>query len=113
MQNFNYHTHTYRCRHADDTMSDEDYVKELIDKGFKKIAFTDHIPTNDDIDNARYMRMRYDEKDEYLDSIKKLKGKYKDKIEIKTGFEFEYIPEKLKYLQEIKKTEAHNTSVSP
>ena len=32
MQNFNYHTHTYRCGHADDNMRDEDFVKELINK---------------------------------------------------------------------------------
>ena len=28
MQNFNYHTHTYRCGHADDNMMDEDFVKK-------------------------------------------------------------------------------------
>ena len=59
MQNFNYHTHTYRCGHADDTMRDEDFVKELINKGFKKIAFTDHAPNKDGIDDRRYMRMKY------------------------------------------------------
>ena len=30
MQKFNYHTHTYRCGHADNNMMDEEYVKELI-----------------------------------------------------------------------------------
>ena len=44
MQNFNYHTHTYRCKHADDNLNDEDYVKLFIQEGFKKIAFTDHMP---------------------------------------------------------------------
>ena len=28
MQKFNYHTHTRRCGHADNNMSDEDFVKE-------------------------------------------------------------------------------------
>ena len=59
MQNFNYHTHTYRCGHADDTMKDEDFVKEATDKGFKKIAFTDHAPNKDGIDDRKYMRMTY------------------------------------------------------
>ncbi len=36
--------------------------------------------------------MEYSEKDEYLSSIKALKEKYKDKIEIETGFEVEYLP---------------------
>ena len=30
MQKFNYHTHTRRCGHADNNMSDEDFVKEFI-----------------------------------------------------------------------------------
>ena len=30
MQNFNFHQHTYRCRHADLRMQDEDYVKEYL-----------------------------------------------------------------------------------
>ena len=33
MQKFNYHTHTRRCGHADNNMSDEDFVKEFIKKG--------------------------------------------------------------------------------
>lgn len=44
MQNFNYHSHTYRCGHADLDMRDEDYIKEYIKMGFKKMAFTDHCP---------------------------------------------------------------------
>ena len=34
MQRFNYHTHTYRCGHADNNMSDEDFVKLFVKKGF-------------------------------------------------------------------------------
>ena len=103
MQNFNYHTHTYRCGHADDNMMDEDFVKELINKGFKKIAFTDHAPNKDGIDDRRCMRMKYSEKNEYLNSIKSLKEKYKDVIDIETGFEIEYLPGQEKNLFELKK----------
>ena len=46
----NYHTHTYRCGHAQKDMTDEDFVKEFIKKGFKKIAFTDHCPEKKIID---------------------------------------------------------------
>jgi len=102
MQNFNYHTHTYRCGHADYNMSDEDYVKELIKKGFKKIAFTDHAPDKEGIDKRSYMRMKYSEKNEYLDSIKNLKAKYKDIIDIETGFEVEYLPGQEEYLFDLK-----------
>ena len=92
MQKFNYHTHTKRCGHADNNMTDEDFVKLFIKKGFTKIAFTDHCPEKEEIDYRKNMRMKYSEKDEYLNSIKLLKEKYKDAIEIETGFEVEYLP---------------------
>ena len=46
--------------------------------------------------------MNYDEKENYLESIKKLKEKYKDKIEIETGFEVEYLPGQEENLLELK-----------
>ncbi|MBQ9854046.1 MAG: histidinol-phosphatase [Bacilli bacterium] len=102
MQKFNYHTHTYRCGHADDNMMDEEYVKEFIDKGFKKIAFTDHSPEKETIDKRQRMRMDYSQINEYLTSIKNLKEKYKDKIDIQTGFEIEFLPGQEKNLLELK-----------
>lgn len=103
MQKFNYHTHTKRCGHADNNMVDEDFVKLLIKKGFTKIAFTDHCPEKELIDFRKNMRMEYSEKDEYLSSIKDLKEKYKDIIEIETGFEVEYLPGQEENLLELKK----------
>ena len=103
MQNFNYHTHTYRCGHADYNMSDEEYVKEFIKHGFKKMAFTDHMPIKSDFYDKKGMRMDYIEKGEYLESIKNLKEKYKDDIYIKTGFEIEYLPKYEDELFELKK----------
>ena len=46
--------------------------------------------------------MEYSEKDEYLKSIKLLKEKYKDKIQIETGFEVEYLPGQEDNLLELK-----------
>ena len=54
MQNFNYHTHTYRCGHAELGITDEEIVKEFINKGFKKIAFTDHCPEKEIIDKRAF-----------------------------------------------------------
>ena len=102
MQKFNYHQHTYRCRHADVDMEDEDYVKEYIEMGFEKVAFTDHCPWGKEIETRTNARMLFSEKEEYLDSIKKLKEKYADKIQIESGFEVEYLPGKEKYLMELK-----------
>ena len=44
MQEFNYHSHTYRCGHADLDFTDEEYVEAYIKMGFKRMAFTDHCP---------------------------------------------------------------------
>lgn len=103
MQNFNYHQHTYRCKHADLDMQDEEYILEYIKMGFKKIAFTDHCPQKSKIDKRPYMRMDYEQKDEYLCSIKKLKDKYSDIIEIETGYEVEYLPGEEENILELKK----------
>lgn len=102
MQYFNYHTHTYRCGHADNSMSDEDYVKEFIKKGFKKIAFTDHCPQREMIDTRLYMRMEYSQANEYIDSINALKRRYDGVIGIETGFEIEYLPGQEANLFELK-----------
>lgn len=102
MQKFNYHSHTYRCNHADLDFTDEQYVKDYIKMGFKKIAFTDHCPQKNNIDKRPYMRMKYSQKVEYLNSVKNLKEKYKDKIEIETGFEVEYLPGEEENLIELK-----------
>ena len=102
MQKFNYHSHTYRCGHAEPDMSDEEYVLDYIKMGFKKIAITDHCPEKNKIDKRHNMRMDYSQKDEYLDSIKKLQEKYKDKIKIETGFEVEYLPGEEENIKELK-----------
>lgn len=102
MQNFNLHQHTYRCRHADLRMQDEDYVNEYLKIGLKKIAFTDHCPEKEVIDDRDFMRMDYSERIGYLESIKNLKEKYKDKIEILSGYEIEYLPGQEENLKELK-----------
>lgn len=102
MQKFNYHSHTYRCGHADLDMKDEEYVEEYIKMGFKKIAFTDHCPEKNEIDKRHNMRMKYSQKDEYLNSIKSLKEKYADRIQIETGFEIEYLPGEEENIKELK-----------
>lgn len=102
MQNFNLHQHTYRCKHADFGMADEEYVQEYLELGFRKIAFTDHCPEKEIIDKREHMRMSYDERIEYLKSINDLKEKYKNQIEILTGYEIEYLPGQEDNLRELK-----------
>lgn len=99
-QIFNLHTHTFRCGHAQGL--DEQYVKSAIDAGLEVLGFSDHIP----FIGVNYPgdRMDYKQKDEYLNSISKLKAKYNDKIDIKVGYEIEYFDDQLDYLLEMKET---------
>ena len=103
MQKFNYHSHTYRCGHADLDMKDEEYIQEYIKMGFEKVAITDHCPEKNEIDKRDNMRMKYIEKEEYLNSIKTLKEKYAYKIQIESGFEVEYLPGEEENIRELKR----------
>ena len=38
----NYHTHTYRCRHASGT--EEEYIYQALDGGLEELGFSDHTP---------------------------------------------------------------------
>lgn len=38
----NYHTHTFRCKHADG--EDKEYVEAAIKAGIKTLGFSDHCP---------------------------------------------------------------------
>lgn len=103
MQKFNYHSHTYRCGHADLDMKDEEYILEYIEMGFKRIAFTDHCPEKNQIDKRRNMRMKYGQREEYLKSINYLKEKYINNIKIESGYEVEYLSGEEENLKELKK----------
>ena len=88
MQKFNYHTHTYRCKHAKGT--DEEYVLKAIEAGYTVLGFSDHAPYRDYPSDRSHMD--FEQLDDYIDSINYLKEKYKDQIEIHVGLETEYIP---------------------
>jgi len=88
--------------HADADYEDEEYIKDYIKMGFKKMAFTDHCPEKNEIDKRQNMRMRYSQKQEYLNSIQKLKKKYANQIEIQSGYEVEYLPGEEENIMELK-----------
>lgn len=87
---YNYHTHTYRCGHAFGEI--EEYIKRAIDCGIKYMGFSDHAPyICENGEEAGYRVQTANVKD-YFDEINALREKYKDKIDIKIGFELEYYP---------------------
>ncbi len=98
----NYHTHTPRCHHAHG--SEEEYVLAAIEAGFEELGFSDHTPWIYDSDFVPTMRMNIDELDNYIDTIRALKEKYKDQISIKVGLECEYFPTKMEWLKNIIQT---------
>lgn len=95
-----YHTHTIRCGHA--VGSDEDFVKAAIECGIRELGFSDHvfIPGL----NQPQIRGSYNQLDEYVESIRYLKNKYKDKINIYVGFEAEYSKFFVKYYKKLLKS---------
>lgn len=97
-QKFNLHTHTARCGHADGL--DIQYLNSAIDTGFKVLGFSEHIPFQEI--RIHGDRMFMEQKDEYLTTINKLKDEYKDKIEIKIGFEIEYLEDHLDYIKSVR-----------
>jgi len=88
--NYNYHTHTYRCGHAVGT--DEEYVKRAIEGGIKHLGFSEHVPLKFADGSESGFRCPTKEAEDYIISIKRLGEKYKDKLDIKVGFEMEYYP---------------------
>lgn len=97
----NYHTHTKRCHHAKGT--DEQYVKAAIKAGLEVLGFSDHGPWPYENGYVSGIRMTLKEADGYIKSVKKLKEKYKDKIDIKIGFEWEYFPQHFEWLRQFMK----------
>lgn len=87
---FNFHTHTYRCGHAKGT--DEEYVLSAIKMGYDTIGFSDHAPYIFPDGSESGFRVKKKDARDYADSVRALQEKYKDKIDIKLGFELEYFP---------------------
>ena len=95
----NYHTHTMRCHHAIDT--EEDYIKSAIQAGYTELGFSDHTPWRYASHFHSSMRMEEKQLAGYVETLSKLKEKYKEKISIKIGLECEYFPDYMEWLKEI------------
>jgi histidinol-phosphatase (PHP family) len=85
MEKVSYHTHSTV---SDGKVEPEKLIKEAIEKEFKVLAFTDHYrcpPGFKDWSDKFYSEEDYE-------LLIRLKIKYKDKIEILVGAEFDWIP---------------------
>lgn len=86
----NYHTHNYRCNHADGTVLE--YVLSAINADFDEIGLSDHMP-HPGKDFAARSRMSYDDLKNYFNDINEAIELYGDKISIKKSIECEYFKE--------------------
>lgn len=98
MQDFNFHTHTYRCGHA--IGKDEEYIQAAIAAGFKTLGISEHLGYEGWDDPVE--RIAYADIDAYIEDMYALKTKYRDQIDIYVGFEFEYFEDKIEYLNLMK-----------
>lgn len=81
----NYHTHTYRCGHAEGR--DEEYVLEAIGSGYNELGFSDHVMLPGY--SEPNIRGDYELCAGYLQSIGQLRAKYRERIKLHLGFEAE------------------------
>ncbi len=86
----NYHTHTVRCHHAQNT--EREYIEAAIAAGLETLGFADHSPQIFPGDYYSTFRMRPEELSDYCSTLRALKEEYKDRIDIKIGLEAEYYP---------------------
>ena len=86
----NYHTHTFRCKHAYGT--DEEFVEAAIRAGFTTLGFADHCPWRFEDGHVSAMRMLPEQLAGYYASLASLRDRYADTIDIKIGLECEFSP---------------------
>ncbi|MBD3195635.1 MAG: histidinol-phosphatase HisJ [Candidatus Lokiarchaeota archaeon] len=88
-----FHTHNKRCKHAEGELSE--YVNSAINKDLKIIGLSDHFPASynegDNTLRLQQFAMKENEVEDYLNDAKHLKELYKEKIDVKIGFEVGYL----------------------
>ena len=97
----NYHTHTYRCGHAEG--NERDYAEQAVKAGLGTLGISDHTPYDfyDIGPRNRPMRMMPEELPEYADSLRALAEEYRGRLEIIPGVEAEYYPKYFSRLLEL------------
>lgn len=87
----NYHTHTWRCNHAEP--DERAYVEAAIAAGIRVLGFSDHTPYPFPDGHTSWFRMAVDQASGYFELIRRLRDEYADRIEIHVGVEAEYYPD--------------------
>jgi len=95
-QKTNYHTHTFRCKHATGDVAN--YVEAAIQNNLDVLGISDHTPFPDN----RWLdvRMKIDQLDGYIKAIDDARELYSSQISILKGMECEYVKEYHSFFQE-------------
>ncbi len=88
--NYNYHTHTARCRHASGT--ERNYIEIALAAGITNIGFSEHVPLRFPDGHESGHRMLMAEAKDYMNTLRTLREEYRDRANILIGFEVEYYP---------------------
>ncbi len=80
------HNHTTLCNHATGTV--EEYIERAIKLGINIYGFSEHAPMNFD----EQYRVSFAEQPAYEAQIRAAKEQYKDHIDIRLGYEVDWLP---------------------
>jgi len=81
------HNHTPLCNHA--TGTPREYILKAIELGIDIYGFSDHNP----MDFDKKYRMSFEDMQKYEKEILNLKDEFKEKIDIRLGYEVDFLPE--------------------
>ena len=87
------HVHSHFCPHGTDAQM-EAYVKKAIGLGLEAITFTEHAPLPEGFTDPvpeQDSAMRAEDVPAYLAEGRRLAQQYKGQIDVRTGFEIDYI----------------------
>lgn len=99
---FNLHTHSNFCDHA--TGDVEEYIKVAVQNGFSELGFSEHAPFTFPDGHQSHYRLPVERAEEYVETLRALREKYKNQIKIHIGFEMEYYPLYFKKMLELAKS---------
>jgi len=85
MNLFNLHTHTNFC---DGKAEPEEYVQQAIELGYHTLGFSGHAP----VPFENHFAIKEENLDDYFFSIRNLKEKYRNQINILLALETDFIP---------------------
>lgn len=92
----NYHTHTFRCNHAEGEVVD--YAKIAVERGVAVLGIADHTPLPDN--RWLFMRMSSSQLPTYIRAIDEAQAKYRE-LTILKSMECEWAPEYHNYFKEV------------